>query len=100
MAENLTTNSTGTVELKKRTPDEAFQEISEILTRSHAQGKEVTLETRIAEDLGADSLDTIELVMELEKHFGCTISDGDAQQIKTVGDIVNTVVRLSSEGKA
>ena len=100
MAENLINNGAGAVEPKKRTPDEAFQEISEILTRSHGQGKEITLETRIAEDLGADSLDTIELVMELEKHFGCTISDGDAQQIKTVGDIVNTVIRLSGEVKA
>ena len=39
-------------------------------------------------DLGADSLDTVELIMELEKEFGVTIPDSDAEKIQTVGDAI------------
>ncbi|MGP1363447.1 MAG: acyl carrier protein [Bacteroides sp.] len=42
-------------------------------------------------DLGADSLDTVELIMELEKAFGITIPDEDAETIKTVGDAIKYV---------
>jgi acyl carrier protein len=41
------------------------------------------------EDLGADSLDTVELVMAFEEEFGCEIPDEDAEKIRTVGDAVN-----------
>jgi acyl carrier protein len=40
------------------------------------------------DDLGADSLDTVELVMSFEEEFGCEISDDDAEKIRTVGDAV------------
>ena len=43
------------------------------------------------EDLNADSLDTVELVMEFEKEFGVTIPDEDAEKIKTVGDAVKFI---------
>jgi acyl carrier protein len=43
-------------------------------------------EAKFIEDLGADSLDTVELVMALEEEFGCEIPDEDAEKIKTVGD--------------
>ena len=46
---------------------------------------------RFGEDLDADSLDTVELVMALEEAFGLEISDEDAQQIHTVGDVVQYV---------
>jgi len=42
-------------------------------------------------DLGADSLDTVELIMEFEKEFNITISDEHAEQIKTVGDAINYI---------
>ena len=48
-------------------------------------------EARFAEDLGADSLDTVELVMAIEEEFGLEIPDEDAQQIHTVGDVVQYV---------
>ncbi len=48
----------------------------------------VTLSASFREDLGADSLDLVELIMEFEDQFGGTISDEDAQQIKTVGQAV------------
>ena len=50
--------------------------------------KDVTPEASFANDLGADSLDTVELIMELEKEFGITIPDSDAEKIQTVGDAI------------
>jgi acyl carrier protein len=51
-------------------------------------GGKVTMEARFREDLEADSLDLVELVMAFEDKFGSEISDEDAQKIKTVGDAV------------
>ncbi len=48
----------------------------------------ITLESRLSEDLGADSLDAVELIMALEDEFGVEVSDEIAQSIRTVGDIV------------
>ena len=49
---------------------------------------EVTMEAKFIEDLNADSLDTVELVMAFEEEFGCEIPDDAAEQIQTVGDAV------------
>ncbi len=49
---------------------------------------EVTETASFTTDLGADSLDTVELIMEFEKEFGITIPDGKAETIQTVGDAV------------
>ena len=49
---------------------------------------DVTNEASFAGDLGADSLDTVELIMELEKEFKVTIPDADAEKISTVGDAI------------
>ncbi|MGD0339264.1 MAG: acyl carrier protein [Bacteroidota bacterium] len=50
---------------------------------------QVTLQASFTNDLGADSLDTVELVMEFEKSFNLQIPDEDAEKIATVGDAVN-----------
>lgn len=50
------------------------------------------------EDLGADSLDSIELIMKFEEEFGISISDDVAEKLKTVDDIVNYVERNVTEG--
>ena len=50
---------------------------------------DVTTDASFTNDLGADSLDTVELIMEFEKEFDLTISDEDAEQIATVGDAVD-----------
>jgi len=50
--------------------------------------KQVTMEASFTADLGADSLDTVELIMEFEKVFGISIPDEDTQKISTVGDAV------------
>lgn len=49
---------------------------------------EVTYDASFTTDLGADSLDTVELIMELEKEFEISIPEDDAQKIQTVGDAV------------
>lgn len=48
---------------------------------------EITPESHFIDDLGADSLDTVELVMALEEEFGIEIPDEDAEKIQTVGDV-------------
>ena len=55
----------------------------------------VTPEAKFIDDLGADSLDTVELVMAFEEEFGSEISDSEAEKILTVGDAVKFI-----EGKA
>ena len=54
----------------------------------------VTMDTNLVDDLGADSLDVVELIMELEDEFGVAISDEDAAQLYTVGRIVDYLERL------
>ena len=51
--------------------------------------EEVTNDASFVDDLGADSLDTVELVMALEEEFGLDIHDEDADKFKTVGDALN-----------
>ena len=54
---------------------------------------EVTPEASFIEDLGADSLDIVELVMELEEEFEITIPDDQAEKIKTVGEAIDYIER-------
>lgn len=51
----------------------------------------VTAEANFTNDLGADSLDTVELIMELEKEFGVSIPDEDAESISTVGAAIDYI---------
>jgi len=60
--------------------------------------EKVTSEASFMEDLGADSLDTVELVMAFEEEFGVDIPDEDAEQMRTVGDAVNYLKEHSEEG--
>lgn len=52
---------------------------------------QVTLEASFVDDLGADSLDTVELIMAFEEEFGIEIPDEDAEKIKTVKDVIDYV---------
>jgi acyl carrier protein len=62
-----------------------------IIERLGVDEAEVTLEASFKEDLGADSLDVVELVMELEDEFDMEISDEDAEKITSVGEVVNYI---------
>lgn len=55
---------------------------------------QITPEARIAADLGADSLDVVEITMELEARFGRSIPDEEADQVQTVGDLYAAVAKL------
>lgn len=59
-----------------------------IVDKLGVEESEVTLEASFANDLGADSLDTVELIMEFEKEFNLSIPDESAEKIVTVGDAV------------
>ena len=57
-----------------------------IVDKLSVEETEVTNEASFTNDLGADSLDTVELIMEFEKEFGISIPDDQAEKITTVGD--------------
>lgn len=59
--------------------------------------EEIHLESSFVEDLGADSLDLVELVMHLEEEFSIQIPDEDVEQLKTVGDAVNYIQKKLDE---
>jgi len=59
--------------------------------------KEITNEASFTNDLGADSLDTVELIMEFEKEFNITIPDDQAETITTVGQAINYIKENSKQ---
>lgn len=59
--------------------------------------EEVTLEASFIDDLGADSLDTVELVMALEEEFDMEIPDEEAEKIVTVGDAIDYIEKHKAE---
>lgn len=71
---------------------ETYNEIKAIVVDLiGADESKVTLEASFREDLGADSLDLVELIMAFEDKFGAEISDEDAQKITTVGEAVKYI---------
>lgn len=67
------------------------QEISERIKSSFSLECDINPEDRLSEDLGIDSLEYVELIMDLEKHYKISISDREADKIKTFGQLVNAV---------
>lgn len=59
-----------------------------IVDKLGVDAEDVTPEKSFTNDLGADSLDTVELIMEFEKEFGISIPDDQAEKISTVGDAI------------
>jgi acyl carrier protein len=62
-----------------------------IATQLGVEESKIVMEASFREDLKADSLDLVELIMAIEEEFGADISDEDAQKIKTVGDAVHYI---------
>ena len=62
-----------------------------IVDKLGVEESEVTNEASFTNDLGADSLDTVELIMEFEKEFGLSIPDDQAENIGTVGDAISYI---------
>jgi len=66
-----------------------------VIDRLGVEEAEVTSDASFKDDLGADSLDVVELVMELEDEFDLEISDEDAEKVTTVGEVVKYIESLS-----
>ena len=67
---------------------ETFEDVKGIIVELGVDAEKVTTEAKFREDLEADSLDLVELIMAFEEKFGGEISDEDAQTITTVGEAV------------
>jgi acyl carrier protein len=79
--------------------DSAEAKVKEIIINElGVDPDKVTAEASFVEDLGADSLDTVELVMAFEEEFGVDIPDEDAEQMRTVGDAIKYLNENTEEG--
>ena len=71
---------------------DTFTKVVELLaTQLGVDANDITLESDIVKDLGADSLDVVQLLMETEDNFGIVIAEEEAANLRTVGDIVNLI---------
>jgi acyl carrier protein len=78
--------------IHEMTTEQLTEEISAIIEeRLGVAASDITPEKNLINDLGADSLDSVELIMSIEQKFGITIPEDAAENIKTVGDIINYV---------
>jgi acyl carrier protein len=83
------------------TDEEIFEKIKEITVEQlGVEEDKVTMDARFREDLEADSLDLVELIMAFEDEFGDEIPDDDAQQIKTVGESIAYLKQRLAEKNA
>ena len=72
--------------------EEIFEKIKNIIVEQlQVAETAVTEDASFIDDLGADSLDLVELIMALEEEFGIEIPDGDAEKVVSVGDVVNYI---------
>jgi len=73
-----------------------FEKIRKIIARQlRIEEEKITKESSIMEDLGADSLDLVEMLMSIEDNMGIIVSDDDAAELKTVGDVAAYLERVA-----
>ena len=75
--------------MSEKTVDQKVKHI--IVEQLSVNAEQVTPEAKFIEDLGADSLDIVELVMAFEEEFNVEVPDGDAEKLLTVGDVVKYI---------
>ncbi len=70
-----------------------FEKVKEIISNvlSNVDAEKITMDTHLVDDLGADSLDAVELIMALEDEFGIEVDDDAAQNMKYVKDLVKYI---------
>ena len=74
-----------------------FDEVKEVIVEQlNVASEEVNPEAKFVEDLGADSLDVVEMIMALEEKFEIEIPDSDAEKIQTVQDVVDYIEKAKS----
>lgn len=77
-----------------KTRDEINEIVTDILIHIlGVDGNEVTEDANLQDDLGMDSLDAVELIMDFEKEYSISIPDSDAENIKTVKDIIDYLIK-------
>lgn len=78
--------------------DEVYEKVKAVVVEQLGVSEdEVSLEASFTEDLGADSLDTVELVMALEDEFSTEIADEDAEKLTTVGKTVDYILEFQTK---
>ena len=71
---------------------ESYDKVKEIIIdKLGIEESKITMEAKFIEDLGADSLDTVELIMQFEEEFDIEISDDDAEKLTTVGSSIDYI---------
>ena len=79
-------------DLRVMNSEEIFEKVKKIIVEQlGASESSITLESSFIDDLGADSLDIVELIMALEEEFDIEIPDSDAEKVATVGDVVDYI---------
>ena len=73
---------------------ELFDKVRDIISEKlDVEKDKVTLQAVLTDDLGADSLELVDLAMEIESSLGTAIADSELEKIKTVGDVVETLLK-------
>lgn len=69
-----------------------FETVKKLIVENmNVEESKISMDTLLVDDLGADSLDAVELIMAIEDEFGIEIEDDAAQSVKSVGDLVNYI---------